>query len=196
MYSYPLIIPKKLKDESINFGKTVDFSIQIQKAGYKLYYAPNSIVKHMHRVDMGSFNKQWYGYGKGHAFLVQKHATQVFEVVLQFVPGAPRIKLPIGLQGLVYLGNFHMTGLLGFLATLTLIVGGLTMSTLMLQAGGIFALLFLFFAIRYFKGCLSLAPKRSFFTWCKIRWVTNWWFIKGGIEGTKKTGIVYVEPSW
>jgi len=177
-------------------GEDVEFSLQLQKAGYKLYYAPNAIVKHMHRVDMNSFNKQWFGYGKGHSYLVEKHSAKIFEIVFQFIPGSPRIKLPFPIKGLVYLGNFHMTVISFILFLLSAICAIVTPDRADLYwVLGTF-LLTLFFKIRYFKGCLGLTPKKYFFKWCYIRWVTNYWFIKGGLEGTKKTGILYIEPSW
>lgn len=177
-------------------GEDVEFSIQIQKAGFKLYYAPKAVVKHMHRVDMNSFNKQWFGYGKGHSYLVEKHGSQTFEVVFQFIPGNPRIKIPSSLKGLVYLGNFHMTFLLFWLTLLTTLLALVTHAKSMEKLMLISLLLFLFFVIRYFKGCFNLIPKKYFFKWCYIRWITNYWFIKGGLDGTKKTGILYIEPSW
>jgi cellulose synthase/poly-beta-1,6-N-acetylglucosamine synthase-like glycosyltransferase len=175
-------------------GEDVDFSIQIQKAGFKLYYAPKAIVNHMHRVDMKSFNKQWFGYGKGHSYLVEKHATSTFEIVFQCIPGNPLLKIPSPLKGLVYLGNFHMIALTFVMALISLI-GSLVLPGL-LTLGLIFFVLWLFFMYRYFNGCINLVPKKNFFTWCYIKWITNYWFIKGGLEGTKKTGILYIEPSW
>jgi cellulose synthase/poly-beta-1,6-N-acetylglucosamine synthase-like glycosyltransferase len=177
-------------------GEDVEFSIQIQKAGFKLYYAPKAIVKHMHRVDMTSFNKQWFGYGKGHSFLVEKHASQVMEIVFQFLPGNPRVSIPFPLKGLVYLGNFHLI-CLTFLATIITTIGALMTDSTSWQISMLISLiLWLFFMIRYFKGCINLSPKKHFFTWCYIKWATNYWFIKGGLDGTKKTGVLYIEPSW
>lgn len=177
-------------------GEDVEFSIQIQKAGFKLYYAPKSIVKHMHRVDLKSFNKQWFGYGKGHAYLVEKHATNIFEIVFQFISGSPRLKIPSPIKGLVYLGNFHMIFLLSLSTIITLIGLLIVQNRSWLYAFVISLALTAFFKIRYFKGCLNLVPKKHFITWCYIKWITNYWFIKGGLDGTKRTGILYIEPSW
>ncbi len=177
-------------------GEDVDFSLQIQLAGYKLYYAPNAIVNHMHRVDIKSFNKQWFGYGKGHSYLVDKHAKSLFEIVFQIFPGNPRIKVPSPIKGLVYLGNFHLI----FITTLTtlclLLLFLILKNDVSLWALGISFVLWLIFMYRYFNGCRNLKPSKHYFTWCYIKWITNWWFIKGGLDGTKRTGILYIEPSW
>lgn len=177
-------------------GEDIDFSIQIQKAGYTLYYAPNAIIQHMHRITMESFTAQWHGYGEGHAFLVDKHATNVFELVFQFIPGNPRIKLPFGIKGLVYFGNFHML-ILSFIVMLLAFLAGLILGSAGLATTGLVAaFLTLFFGFRYFKGCWNMAPRSKFFKWAYIRFITNYWFLKGGLDGTKRTGILYVEPSW
>jgi cellulose synthase/poly-beta-1,6-N-acetylglucosamine synthase-like glycosyltransferase len=177
-------------------GEDVEFSLQIQKAGFKLYYAPKAIVNHMHRVDLKSFNKQWYGYGKGHAFLVEKHASQVLEIVFQFIPGSPRIKIPSPLKGLVYLGKFHMIVLTFLVALLTLIPNYFLLIDTLDYIGYTSLILWLYFMFVYFKGCLNLKPKNNFLYWAYVKWITNYWFIKGGLNGTKKTGILYIEPSW
>jgi len=177
-------------------GEDVDFSIQIQKAGFRLYYAPKAIVNHMHRVDMKSFNKQWFGYGKGHSYLVDKHATSTFEIVFQFIPGNPALKIPSPFKGLVYLGNFHMIALTFIVAVLSLVSSLFLPFDRLLDVGVISLLLWLFFMYRYFRGCINLKPTKHFFTWCYIKWITNYWFIKGGLDGTKRTGILYIEPSW
>jgi len=177
-------------------GEDVEFSLQIQMAGYRLYFKPSAIVKHMHRITEETFMFQWFGYGQGHAFLVEKHATQTFEIVFQIFKGMPRLNIPFPKKGLIYIGNYHMIWISGFFSLLTLAI--------MLAFYHIFwlGMFLLWMAIgahylnKFFGPCLNMQPRKHLWTWCRIRWNSNTSFIKGGLDGTKHTGIIYIEPSW
>lgn len=177
-------------------GEDVGFSVDIQLAGYRLYFKPSAIVLHMHRITEEAFLFQWFGYGQGHAFLVEKHATRHFELVFQIFNGLPRIKIPSPIKGLVYIGNYHMIWIGGFLTLLSTFITLLTHSKGWAGFTIFSVLLLLHYLYRYFKGCFSMAPRSLWATWCRIRWQTNTSFIKGGLDGTKRTGILYIEPSW
>ncbi len=175
-------------------GEDVDFSLRVLQAGYRLYFAREAVVRHMHRVSLDSFMRQWYGYGFGHPLLVRQHARQGLEIVLQF--RKPRfLHIPGPFKGIVHLGAFHLAhlSLLG-----SVIAGAAAAATtpaalpIMAAGLGIFAIS----AVAYFSPCLRLKPRGNLLTWCRIRYLTNWAFIRGALSGSGKFGALCVEPSW
>ncbi len=174
-------------------GEDVDFSLRVLQAGYRLYFAREAVVKHMHRVSLASYLRQWYGYGFGHPLLVQKHAREGTEVVLQL--GTPRfLHLPLPGKGIVHLGSFHLMhlSLLGAAGSLL----ALPLAPAALPALGISLGAFVASAISYFSPCRRLSPRKRLLTWCKIRYLTNWSFLKGAWDGSRKFGALCIEPSW
>ncbi len=174
-------------------GEDVDFSLRVLQAGYRLYFAKEAVVKHMHRVSLASFLRQWYGYGFGHPLLVQKHAQEGLEVVLQ--TDCPRfLQLPGPAKGIVHLGSFHLMHLSLAGAAGSLLALPLTAAAL--PALGISLGVLAASAASYFSPCLRLKPREQLLTWCKIRYLTNWAFMRGAWDGSRKFGALCIEPSW
>ncbi|MGE5618491.1 MAG: glycosyltransferase [Sphingomonadaceae bacterium] len=174
-------------------GEDVDFSLRVLQAGYRLYFAKEAVVKHMHRVSLVSYLRQWYGYGFGHPLLVQKHAREGLEVVLQF--GSPRfLHLPLPGKGIVHLGSFHLMhlSLVGIAGSLL----ALPLTPAALPALGITLGTFVASSVSYFSPCRRLRPRNRLLTWCKIRYLSNWSFLKGAWDGGRKFGAICIEPSW
>jgi hypothetical protein len=80
------------------------------------------------------------------------------------------------------------------LATFISLFSGFVWPTLF--ATKVLGALFLYSLLMYFYPCLKLTPRRHFFTWARIRHATNWAFMKGALDGTKKFGTICLEPSW
>lgn len=175
-------------------GEDVDFSLRVQERGsFRLYFASEAIVRHMHRVSLVSFMKQWYGYGYGHPLLLARHAEDELELVLQF--GNPAfLKLPSPLKGIIHVGTFHMMHL--FAATT--LGAGIAAALTPAAAGPLLASAFLLAvsAGSYFWPCLRLRPANKFLTWCKIRYLSNWAFVRGALDGSLRFGTLCMEPSW
>ncbi|MBI3980287.1 MAG: glycosyltransferase [Chloroflexi bacterium] len=174
-------------------GEDVDFCLRILKRGYRLYFAREAVVRHMHRVSLESYLRQWRGYGFGHPLLVSKHAADRLEVVLQ-LPEPVFINIPSPQKGIVHVGAFHLMHLFlggalvaGAAAALTTAALPWLGAGLALSAGS---------ALAYFWPCLKLRPASKLLTWCKIRYLTNWAFIRGALAGTRRFGALCVEPSW
>lgn len=174
-------------------GEDVDFSLRILQKGYKLYFAKSAVVRHMHRVSLDSYLRQWYGYGFGHPLLIDKHAADKLEILLQFAQPVS-IKVPFPIKGIVHVGSFHMMHLSLAATVATGALAALAPATLPLLLASGAALVAS--ASLYFSPCLKLRPTSSILTWCKIRYLTNWAFIRGALEGCKKFGTICVEPSW
>ncbi len=174
-------------------GEDVDFSLRILQKGYKLYFAKTAVVKHMHRVSLEGYLKQWYGYGYGHPLLIAQHATDQLEILLQFEKPVS-IKIPTKAKGIIHVGSFQLMHL--FLATTvaTGAIAAVSSGALPLFVGS--AALLAVAAGAYFSPCLKLKPARNILTWCKIRYLTNWAFIRGALDGCKKFGTICIEPSW
>ncbi|MCL5959559.1 MAG: glycosyltransferase [Chloroflexi bacterium] len=88
-------------------GEDVDFSLRILDQGHKLYFSKSAVVKHMHRVTLDSYLRQWYGYGYGHPLLIARHAADKLEVVLQFDKPA-FLDLPLPFKGIIHVGSFQL----------------------------------------------------------------------------------------
>lgn len=178
-------------------GEDIELSLRVRKAGYKLYFAPEARVDHMHRANLPALLTVWVSYGKGHPVLVHTHAKKVFEIVLQNFKKHPRIKLPFPFRGLIYLGNFHWLHIcgLGFILSglASLITKGNGISEILTAA---FFLLTLRFTYKFFGGCFRLKPKNKWALWCKIKYLTNWSFMKGALLNFRKYKIFYIEPSF
>lgn len=174
-------------------GEDVDFSLRILEKGHRLYFAKSAVVKHMHRVSLESYMRQWYGYGFGHPLLISRHAAEKFEIVLQFDKPA-FISLPLPVKGIVHIGSFqlmHMSLMAAFAAGALSVVNPAVLPFLAASATVLAAS-----ALSYFAPCARLRPSDRFLRWCKIRYLSNWAFIKGAVDGTKKFGPVCIEPSW
>jgi len=115
---------------------------------------------------------------------------------LQFLKGNPSFLLPFPLKGFVYIGNFHLMHIfaLCFLIGLILsfILSGLGIKIFMLAS----FLLTLYFCYQYVKWNFGMEPKSAFWTWCKMKYLTNLSFIKGGLKDFKKYKVLCIEPSF
>ena len=169
-------------------GEDIELALRVRKAGYKLYFVPQASVEHMHRATLKALKKVWVGYGKGHPVLVHTHAKSGIEIVLQNFRRHPRIKIPCPCKTLIYLGNFHWMHIMGLGFIITVFIN--------IWLGLIFLLLSLRFAYKFFKGCFSIKPKRHWFTWCRIKYLTNWSFMKGALLNFRRYKVLYIEPSF
>lgn len=175
-------------------SEDVDFSLRILKKGFKLYYKPSAIVDHMHRVTLAAYCKQLYGYGFGHPLAVLKHAKKVLEIQFQYTSRYITFVIPFPVRGILYWGDFHFMHLFGLAFLINLVQ---TLVTKNMTAWlPIWAALFIAFLVKYFKPMLKLKPAGKFFTWARIRYVSNWALMKGGFKGGKTFGVIYLESSW
>lgn len=178
-------------------GEDVDLSHQIKKAGYRLYFAPKAKVDHMHRASFGALKKVWITYGAAHAPLIDKYSPKVFEIVFQFLKKKPIVKFPFPIKGFVYLGSFHLMHIFWILfllsGFLSLVSSGLGVIEIL---SFIFFLLAVCFSYRTFKWCFYMQPRKRFFSWCKMLYMTNLCFILGGMKGFLKYKVFCIEPSF
>jgi len=178
-------------------GEDMDLSYQHRSKGWKFYFAPKAKVDHMHRADLKSLLKVWVTYGQAHIPLIDKYVkNNGVEVILQFLKSAPSFVLPLPLRGFVYIGNFHLMHLFFFLFVVGALLNiwffgtGVRLFTL------ISFLLALYYAYQYVKWNFDMEPKDKFWVWCKMKYLTNLSFIRGGLKGLKSSGIICVEPSF
>ena len=175
-------------------SEDVDFSLRILKKGFKLYYKPSSIVDHMHRVTLAAYCKQLYGYGFGHPLAVKKHSKDVIEIQFQYTPNYVTFVIPFPIKGIIYIGDYHFMHLFGLAFIINLVQTIVTQN--ITAALPIWGALFFLFLHKYFKPMLKLDPRNKFFTWAKIRYISNWALMKGGFKGGKTFGVIYLESSW
>jgi hypothetical protein len=175
----------------------MDFCFQIKKGGWKFYFAPKAFVNHMHRADLKALLKVWRSYGRAHGPLLAKYASTHLEFVLQFLPGQPRFKIPFFYKGLVYLGHFHLMHLFGLAFLVSLIVSFLTWGLGLPEIIAAISLVGLVYAkINYYYWCFFMQPRKKLLTFCKMKYLTNWAFMVGGLENIFKDKAFCVEPSF
>lgn len=175
-------------------NEDVDFSIRILKKGYKLYYKPDVIVEHMHRMSLADYSKQLFGYGFGHPLPVKAHARKIFEICLQYF-GYIYIPVPFFMKGMFYIGNFHLMHIFGALFIIQLIAA-LFISNLFNGMLLVWGLLFAVSVFLYFRSIFNIKPRSKFLTWAKIRYLSNWALMRGGFKGMKTWKVFYIESSW
>ncbi len=178
-------------------GEDMDLSYQHRSQGWRFYFAPKARVDHMHRADLKSLRRVWVTYGQAHLPLIDKYVkSKGLEIILQFLKGNPAFILPFPLRGFVYIGNFHLLHLFGLLfvvgLALSLIFGGWGFKIFTLVS----LALMLYFAHQYVKWNFGMEPKEKFWTWCKMKYLTNLSFIQGGLKDFKKYKILCIEPSF
>lgn len=168
-------------------AEDVDFSLRIAKAGFKLYFQPTAVVKHMHRANLKQFCRQVHGYGFGHPLAIKTHARRVLEIRFQYF-GDFSLVFPFPWQTMIYWGDFHflhVTGLFALWKTFTAIA----------FPAGAWAV-FGFFLLKYFLPVLKIQPLSDFFLWCWIRYRSNLAMFLGGLKGSLKFKRLYIELSW
>ncbi|MDD5347619.1 MAG: glycosyltransferase [Candidatus Omnitrophica bacterium] len=178
-------------------GEDMDLSYQHRSKGWKFYFAPLAKVDHMHRADLKALRKVWVTYGQAHIPLVQKYCKRnVLQLVFQNLKGCPVLNLPSPIKGFIYFGNFHLMHIFAA-ATLISIIASIFIATL--NAWLVSALLAVFtlkFAYQYVRWNFDMEPKSEFWTWFKLKYLTNLSFIQGGLKDFAKTKILCLEPSF
>jgi hypothetical protein len=94
----------------------------------------------------------------------------------------------------------HISGLAAVITLINLLVGLFACTATWMTAGWfmITLLLFIFFAYRFFYWCFFWEPKSKLLYWFKIKYLSNWHFMRGVWQGMGKFGyrIFCIEPSF
>jgi GT2 family glycosyltransferase len=178
-------------------GEDMNLSYECRSRGYKFYFAPKAKVDHMHRADLKALRKVWVTYGQAHLPLIDKYVKKKgLEIVLQFVKGNPSFVLPFPLKGFVYLGNFHLMHLFFplFIISSFLILPFPTLWLIIFSLASF--LLTIYFGFQYIKWNFGMEPTNKFWTWFKMKYLTNLSFIQGGLKDFKKYKVLCIEPSF
>ena len=178
-------------------GEDMNLSYEFRSRGYKFYFAPKAKVDHMHRADLKALLKVWVTYGQAHLPLVDKYIKKKgVEIIPQFLKGAPSFVIPFPIRGFIYLGNFHLMHVFGFLFLLCTAFSFFWPGLLWMSLAAASLLITLYFAYQYVKWNFDMEPKSAFWTWCKMKYLTNLSFIKGGLKDFAKYKILCIEPSF
>ncbi len=181
-------------------GEDMEFGLQIQQYGWKLYFEPKAKVDHMHRADFPSLKKVWVSYGMAHAPLLAKHAAAKIDIVFQTFgawPRLPLLSIPSPVKGFIYIGNFHLmhiTAVIALFNALLVVFGVITPVTIGLTAA--FTILTLYFIRCFVDVCFLMKPHKHFFTWCTMKYMTNLMFFIGGLKRSRAYKTLCVEPSF
>lgn len=178
-------------------GEDMEFNYRVKENGWKLYFLPTASIDHMHRASFKNLRKVWVGYGECHAPLVTLHAQPVLEIIFQTFRSMPRVAIPFPVKGFVYIGNFHLMHLFAFLMLLFGIIGFFTAGFGVWEILSFFSLgCALYFFYPFQLHCYYMRPQKKYFYWLVMKYLTNWDFIKGGIKGLFKHGVICIEPSF
>lgn len=178
-------------------GEDVEFNHRVKEKGWKLYFLPHARVDHMHRSSFKALRKVWVGYGEGQAPLVKQYAKQKLEIIFQFLKSMPRFTIPFPIKGFIYIGNYHLMHLFGFLTLLCGITGFFVKGFGFWEMGAIIScILAVYFFYPFHLHCYYMNPRKHYVTWLRMKYLTNWDFIKGGIKGFFKHGVICIEPSF
>jgi len=178
-------------------GEDMDLSYQHRCRGWKFYFAPKAKVDHMHRADLKALKKVWVTYGQAHAPLIDKYVKRRgLEIIVQIFKKKPEIFLPLPIRGFIYIGDFHLMHIFALMAIAALIPALLFDTSILWIFTAMSALLAVYFAYQFVKWNFSMEPKSKFWAWCKMKYLTNLSFIKGGLKDFKKYKILCIEPSF
>lgn len=178
-------------------GEDMDLSYQHRGQGWKFYFAPKAKVDHMHRADLKALRKVWVSYGQAHLPLIDKYVRKNgVDIILQALKGAPVVRLPLPLRGFIYLGNFHLLHIFGLLSLAGIILSFLVWGIAIKIATIALLLITFYFAYQYVKWNFAMEPKDKFWSWCKMKYLTNLSFIQGGLKEFGKYKVLCIEPSF
>lgn len=193
---------KALDDAKARFwdyptGEDMDLCIQVRNHGWKLYFAPDAKVDHMHRATFDALKKVWVTYGMAHPPILRRHSTDYLEIVFQTLKGSPAITLPSRIRGFVYLGNFHLMHIFGIFFLSGFFFSIFNPQMLWIHALTVLMLLSsLYYTYRFSYWCWYMQPRRRFFTWVGMKYMTNLNFIIGGLKGSRIYRTFCIEPSF
>ncbi|MDD5155196.1 MAG: glycosyltransferase [Candidatus Omnitrophica bacterium] len=178
-------------------GEDMNLSYETRRNGYKFYFAPKAKVDHMHRADLKVLRKVWITYGQAHLPLIDKYVKKKgLEVIFQCLKNNPSLYLPFPIKGFVYLGNFHLMHIFALLFLASAVLSLIWQVPVLKFFSLATFLLTLYFAYQYVKWNFGMEPKSKFFTWCKMKYLTNLSFIQGGLRDFAKYKILCIEPSF
>jgi len=178
-------------------GEDMNLSYECRRHGFKFYFAPEAKVDHMHRADLKVLRKVWVTYGQAHLPLIEKYVKRKgLEIIIQIFKKKPSFMLPLPIRGFVYIGDFHLMHLFGFLAIIGLVLSFFVAGTAIKVFTLINFLLMLYFFFQYVKWNFGMEPTNKFHVWCKMKYLTNLSFIQGGLKDFKKYKILCIEPSF
>ena len=185
---------------SLPTGEDIDFGLRVRQKGWKFYFLPQASVKHMHRANLKALIKVWKSYGRAHPPLVAKHAQRYMEIIFQFLgqyPNNPLVKFRFPVRGFIYIGNFHLMHLFGLLTIASLIAFlalGLSLGWGITALAGL--ILTSVFISRFCSSCRRIEPYEKWGVFFKMKYLTNLYFLLGGLEGTGKYKVLCIEPSF
>ncbi|MCX7926875.1 MAG: glycosyltransferase [Candidatus Omnitrophica bacterium] len=178
-------------------GEDMDLSYQHRSRGWKFYFAPLAKVDHMHRADLKALRKVWVSYGQAHIPLIKKYVKRnVLQIVFQNLKGAPALNIPFPIKGFIYIGNFHLMHIFALATLVSLIVSLVAKTAFAWVVTAVLIALTFKFAYQYVRWNFDMEPKSAFWTWCKLKYLTNLSFIQGGLKDFKKEKILCIEPSF
>lgn len=178
-------------------GEDMDFCYQVQRAGWKLYFAPKAKVDHMHRANLQQLLKVWVTYGAAHPPLLDKYSKKRMEIILQLEKSRLEISFPFPIKGFVYLGNFHLFQIFALANLILLPVSLFNPDSVVLKITlAACSILFVYFTYQFIKWCIPMEPRKNFPHWVKLKYLTNLYFIKGGLKNSLKYKTFCIEPSF
>jgi glycosyltransferase involved in cell wall biosynthesis len=181
-------------------GEDMDFGIRARNKGWKFYFLPSADVQHMHRADLPALLRVWKSYGAAHPPLIKAHANKYMEIIFQFIgqyPVHPILRIPFPIKGFIYIGNFHLMHLFGILFWVFFILQWMVPASFWLRVlAWAFLPLAAYFKFHFFRTAFNMEPYNEWLAFAKMKYLTNLYFILGGLKGSVKNGTFCIEPSF
>ncbi|MCM8787488.1 MAG: glycosyltransferase [Candidatus Omnitrophica bacterium] len=181
-------------------GEDIDFGIRARKRGWKFYFLPSASVKHMHRADLRNLLRVWKSYGAAHPPLIRAHAKNYLEFVFQFIgkyPNNPILRMPFFIRGFIYIGNFHLMHLFGLIFLICFTCSWISPINFWFRLFSWTSfILFLIYAFKFFRSAFNIEPYYKWKEFAKMKYLTNLYFVLGGLSGSFKYKTFCIEPSF
>jgi hypothetical protein len=122
------------------------------------------------------------------------------EIIFQFIgqyPVHPILRIPFPIKGFIYIGNFHLMHLFGLLFWVFFILQWMVPASFWLRVlAWAFLPLAAYFKFHFFRTAFNMEPYNEWLAFAKMKYLTNLYFILGGLKGSVKNGTFCIEPSF
>ncbi|MDD5155983.1 MAG: glycosyltransferase family 2 protein [Candidatus Omnitrophica bacterium] len=180
-------------------GEDLDLCIRMAKTKWELFFEPRAIVRHKHRTTLLGLLKQWYGYGRYHAYIFKKHSPKCIQIHYRSEEspaswGSIRISKIFGLtfpfRILVFVTPFHILNICLLLALSAIIIKSHWLLTVALAAW--FAG-WLYFSGRPFFQNVIIKRNSRWIIYSMLRYILNWAYVLGAFLAGIRIGIISIE---
>ncbi len=182
-------------------GEDIDFGLRVRKKGnWRFYFLPSASVRHMHRANLKALLKVWKSYSVAHPILLDAHSKKEMEIIFQFLgryPNNPGVKFGFPIKGFIYIGDFHLMHFWALAGLVSFLLQGYNPFSFGLRLFTLTSIILTgVFMFRFFRSAFRIEPYDKWYSFCKMKYLTNLYFVLGGFKGSFKYKTFCIEPSF